>query len=60
MFHQQFLLILKSRRGKAGLKEKVRGKNKKAGWDTNQDKLLGLIQLWADAFIMKEDQYPGF
>ena len=22
--------------------------------------LLGLIQIWADTFMMKEDQFPGF
>lgn len=29
-------------------------------WKHAQRKLLGLIQAWADTFIMSEDSYPGF
>lgn len=32
----------------------------KKRWDKIEDLLLYLIQLWADTFMMLEDEYPGF
>ena len=32
----------------------------KKRWDQIEDLLLYLIQLWADTFMMMEDEYPGF
>ena len=60
LFHEEFLLILKSKRGKTGLKDKVLSKQKKQTLDEVQEKLLALIQLWADTFIMHEDKFPLF
>jgi len=28
--------------------------------EATERQLLGLIQIWADTFMMEEDQYPGF
>ena len=53
------LKILERRRGK-GLKHKFWSKDVKKRWDRIEDILLYLVQLWADAFMMLEDEYPGF
>jgi hypothetical protein len=53
------LKLLERRRGK-GLKHKFWSKEVKKRWDVIEDTLLYMIQLWADAFMMLEDEYPGF
>jgi hypothetical protein len=51
--------ILERKRGK-GIKHKFWSKDVKKRWDKIEDILLYMIQLWADAFMMLEDEYPGF
>lgn len=29
-------------------------------WEKAEQKLLGLIQMWSDTFMMQEDEFPGF
>ena len=38
----------------------VQTKQVKMRWEKAENQLLYLIQLWADTFMMHEDQYPGF
>jgi len=54
------LFALKRRRGKMSVKNKLEQKSVKIRWTKNEDKLLALIQMWSDTFIMEEDHYPGF
>ena len=54
-----FLKLLERKRGK-GLKHKFYTKDVKKRWDRIEEVLLYLIQLWADTFMMMEDEYPGF
>ena len=54
-----FLKLLERRRGK-GIKHKFYTKDVKRRWDKIEEELLYLIQLWADTFMMMEDDYPGF
>ena len=44
----------------AMLKQKFENKKVALKWEHAQRKLLGLVQAWADTFIMLEDDYPGF
>jgi hypothetical protein len=59
MYAQTFVKLLERRRGK-GLKHKFWSKEVKKRWDLIEDTLLYLIQLWADTFMMYEDEFPGF
>ena len=54
-----FLKLLDRKRGK-GLKHKFWSKDVKKRWDKTENILLYLVQLWADTFMMMEDEYPGF
>ena len=58
-FASVFLKLLERRRGK-GIKHKFYTKDVKRRWDKIEEELLYLIQLWADTFMMMEDDYPGF
>ena len=52
--------LLKRRRKKLNLVEKLAGIYKSPGWRKVEDRVLGLIQLWADTFMMQEDAYPAY
>lgn len=52
--------LLKRRRKKLNLVEKLAGIYKNTGWRKVEDRVLGLIQLWADTFMMQEDAYPAY
>jgi hypothetical protein len=54
-----FLKLLDRKRGK-GIKHRFYNKDMKKRWTQIEIILLYLIQLWADTFMMKEDEYPGF
>lgn len=58
-FAETFLKVLERKRGK-GFKHKFFTKELKKRWDQIEETLLYLIQLWADTFMMKEDEFPGF
>lgn len=60
-FSDQFLVLLKRRRGKTGLfAKKLESTEKKIQWFKVEEQVLSLIQLWADTFMMYEDKFPGF
>lgn len=59
MFLESFLILLKRRRGKAGLLNKKEKGMNKVFKEKAEDKALYLIQLWADTFMMHQDQYAG-
>ena len=52
--------LLKRRRKKLNLVEKLAGIYKSPGWRGVEDRVLALVQLWADTFMMQEDAYPAF
>ncbi|OMJ85097.1 hypothetical protein SteCoe_13689 [Stentor coeruleus] len=52
--------LLKRRRKKLNLVEKLAGVYKNPGWRKIEDRVLALVQLWADTFMMQEDTYPAF
>jgi hypothetical protein len=52
--------LLKRRRKKLNLVEKLAGIYKNPGWRKVEDRVLALVQLWADTFMMQEDTYPAF
>jgi hypothetical protein len=52
--------ILKRRRKKLNVLDKLAGLYKDKGWRKIEDQVLGLVQLWADTFMMQEDKYPAF
>jgi hypothetical protein len=52
--------ILKRRRKKLTFMEKLINLYKEPEFREIEDKILGLIQLWADTFMMQEDTYPDF
>ena len=58
-FAKTLAKLLERKRGKS-FAAKFYNKEKKRRWDKIEAMLLYLIQLWADAFIMHEDEYPGF
>ena len=58
-YAQVFLKLLERWRGK-GFVHKFYTNEMKKRWDKIENLLLYLIQLWADTFIMKEDENPGF
>ena len=47
--------VHRSRPGKLTFKNKIEQKQVKARWEKSDRLLLGLIQLWADTFMMMED-----
>jgi len=53
------LKLLERKRGK-GIKHKFYPKDMKLRWDKIESILLYLVQLWADTFMMVEDEFPGF
>lgn len=52
--------VKRSRPGKMSIKNKLEQKSVKLRWEISDLLLLGLIQLWADTFMMQEDKYPGY
>ena len=58
-YAQVFLKLLDRKRGK-GIKHKFYTKEMKKRWTVIETILLYMIQLWADTFMMMEDEYPGF
>lgn len=52
--------LLKRRRKKLSVLEKLARLYKDAGWRKIEDQVLGFVQLWADTFMMHEDKYPAF
>lgn len=54
------LQLLKRRRKKLNLVEKLAGIYKNPGWRGVEDRVLALVQLWADTFMMQEDAYPVY
>jgi len=52
--------VHRSRPGKLTIKNKLEQKTVKMRWEQSDLLLLGLIQLWADTFMMMEDKYPGY
>lgn len=52
--------LLKRRRKKLNVLDKMTGLYKEPGWREVEDKVLGMVQLWADTFMMQEDKYPVF
>ena len=59
-FLREFMRWLKILRGKGGLFSRFESNGKKELREKNQEQALYLLQLWADAFMMYQDQYPGF
>ena len=71
-FADQFLFLLKKvrissilirfqRRGKAGLiTKKLVSKQNKLVWEQIEERILYMIQLWSDTFMMHEAKFPGF
>jgi len=58
-FLDNFMTLLKRRRGKAGiLSKKEKGINK-VFKEKAEEKALYLIQLWADTFMMHQDRFSG-
>lgn len=55
-FQNQLMKLLKFRRKKANIFEKMTCKEK--NWNQIEDKVLYIIQLWADTFMMHEDEFP--
>lgn len=39
---------------------KIEKKENRAIREQIEDKILYLVQLWSDTFMMREDQFPGF
>lgn len=54
------LLLLRRKRKKLNFVDKIAGVYKSADWREIETKVLGLVQLWADTFMMHEDKYPCF
>lgn len=52
--------LLKRKRKKLNVLDKMTGLYKEAGWRLVEDKVLGMVQLWADTFMMQEDKFPLF
>jgi len=52
--------LLKRKRKKLNVLDKMTGLYKEAGWRAVEDKVLGMMQLWADTFMMQEDKFPVF
>ena len=40
--------------------KKIESRQSKEVRERVEEKILYLVQLWSDTFMMKEDQYPGF
>ena len=60
-FVNGLLNVLKITRGKINkVKLKLLSKQVRLRREQSETQLLALIQMWADTFMMKEDQFPGF
>lgn len=59
-FADAFLSSLKRVRGKHKVMQKMESKEVRNRWEKAEFQLLGLIQIWADTFMMQEDEFPGF
>lgn len=57
---REFMKCFKIMRGKGGLFSRFESASKKELREKNQEQALYLLQLWADTFMMYQDQYPGF
>ena len=61
LFTNPFLNHLKITRGKFNkVKLKVMKPQERLRRERSEKMMLALIQIWADTFMMEEDQYPGF
>ena len=61
VFTNSFLNQLKITRGKINkVKLKVMKPVERLRRERSEKMMLALIQIWADTFMMEEDQYPGF
>ena len=61
VFTNPFLNQLKLTRGKINkVKLKVMKPVERLRRERSEKMMLALIQIWADTFMMEEDQYPGF
>ena len=52
--------LLKRKRKKLSVIDKMTSLYKDPSWRPIEDRVLGMLQLWADTFMMQEDKYPLF
>ena len=57
-FMELLMQFLKRKRGKLNPLEKVAKVMKNEGWREVEDKILWMVQIWADTFMMQEEKYP--
>ena len=55
-----FVNVLKRKRKKLSVFEKMGGMYKSPPWRDIEKRALQLIQLWADTFMMDEDKFPAY
>ncbi|KAL4445102.1 hypothetical protein ABPG74_018830 [Tetrahymena malaccensis] len=56
-FQDAILKLLERKRGKKGFFKQIKQNNK--NWEVIENKVLYLIQLWYDTFMMHEGEYPN-
>ncbi|KAL4494607.1 hypothetical protein ABPG72_004509 [Tetrahymena utriculariae] len=56
-FQDAILKLLQRKRGKKGFFKQIKQNNK--NWEVIENKVLYLIQLWYDTFMMHEEEYPN-
>ena len=61
VFEQPFLKMLTIKRGKMNkVKLKLMKQQVRMRREQTENQLLALVQMWADTFMMKEDDFPSF
>ena len=61
VFEQPFLKMLMIKRGKMNkVKLKLMKQQVRMRREQTENQLLALVQMWADTFMMKEDDFPSF
>ena len=61
VFENALLNLLKMSRGKMNkVKLKLMKQKERIRRTQTEQQLLGLIQMWADTFMMKQDEFPAF
>ena len=61
VFEQPILNMLKIKRGKMNkVKLKLMKQQIRMRREMTENQLLALVQMWADTFMMKEDDFPAF
>lgn len=61
VFEQPFLKMLMIKRGKINkVKLKLMKQQVRMRREQTENQLLALVQMWADTFMMKEDDFPSF